>query len=56
MNSIAAVGNNEVYANVLRSGVGPMSEFDIEHAASANGRLISFNQPIEPNIMRIAEQ
>jgi translation initiation factor IF-2 len=55
MNSIAAIGNNEVYANVLRSGVGPISEFDIEHAASAKGKLISFNQPIDANMMRIAE-
>lgn len=56
LNSIAAVGNNEVYANVLRSGVGPVGEFDVEHAATANGKVISFNMPIDPNIMRIAEQ
>lgn len=55
MNSVAAVGNNEVYANVLRSGVGPISEFDIEHAATAKGRIISFNQPIDPQMMRMAE-
>ncbi|KAJ5748182.1 uncharacterized protein N7511_009878 [Penicillium nucicola] len=55
VNSIAAIGTNEVYANVLRSGVGPISEFDIEHAASAKGKLISFNQPIDPNMMRLAE-
>lgn len=55
LNSIAAVGNNEVYANILRSGVGPVTEFDIEHAASAKGRIISFNMPIEPNMARQAE-
>ncbi|KAJ5679075.1 Translation initiation factor IF-2 [Penicillium macrosclerotiorum] len=55
LNSIAAIGNNEVYANVLRSGVGPVTEFDIEHAASASGRIISFNTPIEANIIRMAE-
>ncbi|CAG7927799.1 unnamed protein product [Penicillium olsonii] len=55
MNSVTAVGNNEVYANVLRSGVGPISEFDVEHAATAKGRIISFNQPIDPHIMRMAE-
>lgn len=56
MNSIAAVGNNEVYANVLRSAVGPVSEFDIEHAASANGHLICFNQPIDPPMVHLAEK
>ncbi|KAF7529561.1 hypothetical protein PCG10_007119 [Penicillium crustosum] len=55
LNSVAAVGTNEVFANIIRSGVGPISEFDIEHAGSANGKIISFNQAIEPNIMRIAE-
>jgi translation initiation factor IF-2 len=55
LNSIAAIGTNEVYANVLRSSVGPISEFDIEHAASANGLVISFNMPIDPNMSRIAE-
>ena len=56
MNSVTAVGNNEVYANVLRSTVGPVSEFDIEHAASANGHLISFNQPIDPAMTRMADK
>ena len=55
LNSIAAIGTNEVYANVLRSGVGPVGEFDIEHAASANGLVISFNMPIDPNMSRTAE-
>lgn len=55
LNSIAAIGNNEVFANVLRSGVGPVSESDIEHAATAKGKIISFNMPIEPNIVRMAE-
>lgn len=56
VNSIAAVGNSEVYANVIRSGVGPVTEFDIEHAASANGRVISFNMAIEPGMLRRAEE
>ncbi|KAJ5367295.1 Mitochondrial translation initiation factor [Penicillium brevicompactum] len=55
MNSVSAIGNNEVFANIIRSGVGPVSEFDIEHAATAGGRIISFNQPIDPNMMRMAE-
>lgn len=55
VNSIAALGNNEVFPNVLRSGVGPVSEFDVQHAAIAKGHIISFNQPIEPAIFRTAE-
>lgn len=55
LNSISAIGNNEVYANIIRSGVGPVGEFDIEHAASAQGMLISFNMAIDPNMMRMAE-
>ncbi|KAL2866754.1 translation initiation factor 2 [Aspergillus lucknowensis] len=55
LNSVTAVGNNEVYANVLRSEVGPVSEFDIEHAAVANGPIINFNMPIDPAMLRMAE-
>ncbi|KAL4866373.1 hypothetical protein BDV12DRAFT_172886 [Aspergillus spectabilis] len=55
LNSVTAVGNNEIYANVIRSEVGPISEFDIEHAATANGHLISFNMPIDPAMSRMAE-
>ncbi|OOF97043.1 hypothetical protein ASPCADRAFT_395335 [Aspergillus carbonarius ITEM 5010] len=56
LNSVTAVGNNEVFANVLRSEVGPISEFDIEHAATADGHIISFNMPIDPTISRMAEK
>ncbi|KAA8644760.1 translation initiation factor 2 [Aspergillus tanneri] len=55
LNSVTAIGNNEVYAHVLRSGVGPVGEFDIEHAATANGHVISFNMPIDPAMFRMAE-
>lgn len=55
VNSVAALGNNEVFANILRSGVGPISEFDVQHAAVAKGHIISFNQPIEPTLHRMAE-
>ncbi|PYH99270.1 elongation factor Tu [Aspergillus ellipticus CBS 707.79] len=55
MNSVAAVGNHEVYPNVLRSDVGPVSEFDIEHAATAGGHVISFNMPIDPAMSRMAQ-
>lgn len=56
LNSVTSVGNNEVYANVLRSAVGPISEFDIEHAASARGCIITFNMPVDHAMLRMAEQ
>lgn len=53
--SIAAIGNSEIRPVVLRSGVGQISEFDIEHAAVAKGFVISFNSPIDPTIQRKAD-
>ncbi|KAI9725041.1 MAG: hypothetical protein M1812_000317 [Candelaria pacifica] len=55
VNSISALGNEEVRPHILRSGVGAVSEFDIEHAAAAKGQIVSFNMPIEPNVSRLAE-
>ena len=54
IDSIAAIGNAEVRPHILRSGVGQLSEFDIEHAAAANGVLINFNTPVDPNIAQLA--
>jgi translation initiation factor IF-2 len=45
-----------VHPHILRSGVGQLSEFDIEHAAAANGHLINFNTVVEPHISRLAEE
>ncbi len=55
IDSIMALGNSEVQPHILRSGVGQLSEFDIEYAAAAKGHVISFNTEIEPNISRLAE-
>jgi translation initiation factor IF-2 len=55
INSVAALGNEEVRARVLRSGVGPVSEFDIEHAAAAQGHVIAFNVPLDGQMRRMAE-
>ncbi|KAL1303291.1 hypothetical protein AAFC00_006697 [Neodothiora populina] len=41
---------------LLRSGVGPISEFDIEHAAAASGHIISFNLPANPEMSGKAEK
>jgi translation initiation factor IF-2 len=54
VDSISSIGNAEVQSHILRSGVGQLSEFDVEHAAAANGCLINFNTPIDPNISRLA--
>ena len=56
LNSVASIGNNEVFANVLRTGVGPITEFDIEHASSASGSIINFNVHNDSGILRMAEQ
>ncbi len=56
LDSVSALGNSEVRPHILRSGVGPVSEFDIEHAAAAKGHIIAFNVPIEPAMRRMADQ
>ena len=54
IDSISAIGNKEVQPHILRSGVGQLSEFDIEHAAAAKGHLINFNTTVDPNIAQLA--
>ena len=53
--SVSALGNSEVRPHILRSGVGPITEFDIDHAAVAKGHIISFNTTVDGNIQRMAE-
>lgn len=54
-NAVSALGNSEVRPHILRSGVGPITEFDIDHAAVAKGHIISFNTHVEGPIQRMAE-
>jgi translation initiation factor IF-2 len=54
INSISALGNNEIFAKILRSGVGPIGEFDIQHAAVAKAYIISFNMPVDAPTARLA--
>lgn len=56
IDSISALGNQEIQPHILRSGVGQLTEFDIEHAAVAKGHLINFNTAIDPNIAGLAEK
>lgn len=53
--AVSALGNSEVRPHILRTGVGPVTEFDIDHAAVAKGHIISFNTTIDGNIQRMAE-
>ena len=53
--SILALGNNSVRASILRSGVGPIAEFDVSHAASAQGHIVAFNVVTDQHIRRAAE-
>ncbi|KAL2072089.1 hypothetical protein VTL71DRAFT_11432 [Oculimacula yallundae] len=56
IDQISVLGNKEVQPHILRYGVGQLSEFDIEHAASAKGLLINFNTSVEPHIASLAEK
>ncbi|KAI9710573.1 MAG: hypothetical protein M1820_002709 [Bogoriella megaspora] len=56
LNSISALAYPEVRPHILRSGVGPVSEFDVEHAAAADGHIVCFNTTIEPGLMQQAER
>ena len=54
--AVLSLGNSEVRARVLRSAVGPLSPSDVDHAAAVKGHLISFNTPIDGNIIQQAEK
>lgn len=56
IDSISALGNGEVGTRVLRHGVGPPSEFDIEHAADAKGHIVNFNTSVPNNIKALADK
>lgn len=55
LNSVSALGNSEVRPHIIRSGIGPITEFDIDHAAAAKAQVISFNTVIDPQMSRAAE-
>ncbi|KAH5488759.1 hypothetical protein HBI18_191680 [Parastagonospora nodorum] len=56
IDSVSAIGNGEVMSRILRHGVGPPSEFDIQHAADAHGHILNFNTVIPPHVARLAEE
>ncbi|KAF6235527.1 hypothetical protein HO173_006210 [Letharia columbiana] len=53
--AVSALGNSEVRPHILRTGVGPVTEFDVDHAAVAKGSIISFNTTVDGSIQRMAE-
>ncbi|KAJ4986866.1 translation initiation factor IF-2 [Stagonosporopsis vannaccii] len=56
IDSVSALGNAEVTTRILRHGVGSPSEFDIQHAADAQGHIVNFNTPILPHVAKLAEE
>lgn len=56
VNSISAIGNSEVRPQIFRSGVGAVTESDIEHIAIAKGHIITFNTVTESNMILMAER
>ncbi|RKF75368.1 Translation initiation factor IF-2 [Golovinomyces cichoracearum] len=55
LDQIKFLKTKEVEPLILRSGVGKLSKFDIEHAAVAKGNVISFNLATDSEIYRLAE-
>ncbi|KAF2871008.1 hypothetical protein BDV95DRAFT_628912 [Massariosphaeria phaeospora] len=55
IDSISAIGNAEVGTRILRHGVGPPSEFDVQHAADASGHIVNFNTAVPAHIAALAE-
>ncbi|KAF2096923.1 initiation factor 2 [Rhizodiscina lignyota] len=55
LNTVASLGNSEVQPEILRSGVGPISQNDIDLAAVAQGYVIAFNTTAEPGVRPLAE-
>ena len=56
IDSVTSLGNGEVGTRILRHGVGSPSEFDIQHAADAQGHIINFNTNIPHNISALAAE
>ncbi|EXJ95611.1 translation initiation factor IF-2 [Capronia coronata CBS 617.96] len=55
--AVSAIGNNEIVAHIIHSGTGALTESDIKLLAATGevGYAISFNQPVDGSIRRLAE-
>jgi translation initiation factor IF-2 len=56
IDSVSSLGNAEISTRILRHGVGPPSEFDISHAADAQGHVVNFNTVIPGHVAKLAEE
>ncbi|KAI0969009.1 translation initiation factor IF-2 [Xylaria arbuscula] len=54
--AIQEIGSNEVRPRVLRSATGPISEFDVDHAATSKSVLINFSTTTPGHVRRMAEE
>jgi translation initiation factor IF-2 len=55
VNSVSNIGNAEIHATVLRSGIGPITPSDIDYASAVGAQIISFNLPV-PSSTRLAAE
>ncbi|KAI0098404.1 initiation factor 2 [Daldinia grandis] len=54
--AIQEIGNHEVQPRILRSGTGPIGEFDVEHAAASNSIIVNFATTTPGYIEKMAEE
>ncbi|CAF3466702.1 unnamed protein product [Fusarium graminearum] len=54
--TVQELGSNEVQSKLLRSGVGAISEYDVDHAAASKSIIVNFNIPILPHIRQRADE
>ncbi|RWA04118.1 hypothetical protein EKO27_g10987 [Xylaria grammica] len=54
--AIQEIGNHEVRPRVLRSGTGPISKYDVEHAATSKSVLVNFATTTPGHVRRLAEE
>lgn len=54
--SVSTLGNAEISTRILRHGVGPPSEFDVQHAADAQGHIVNFNTSVPNHVAKMAEE
>ncbi|KAI0508727.1 translation initiation factor IF-2 [Xylaria bambusicola] len=53
---IQGLGNHEVRPRVLRSATGPITEFDVDHAATSKSVLVNFSTTTPGHVQRMAEE
>ncbi|KAI8624166.1 initiation factor 2 [Xylariaceae sp. FL1651] len=54
--AIQEIGSHEVRPRVLRSATGPISEFDVEHAATSKSVIVNFATTTPGPVRRMAEK